>query len=124
MPTVLLVDDDADLVLANQLVLSRRGYSVRTAGSAAEALKQLQAARPDVIVLDVMMESNDAGFALARQVQQLYPGLPTVILTSIHARQSGSMRFEPDSDWLPVARFLDKPVDPAKLADEVAKLLP
>ena len=68
MPTVLLVDDDADLVLANQLVLSRRGYSVRTAGSAAEALKQLQAARPDVIVLDVMMESNDAGFALARQV--------------------------------------------------------
>ena len=77
----------------------------------------------DIIVLDVMMESRGAGFELAREIHKTYPEMPTIMLTSVHEATGVPYRFEPDESWLPVVKFMDKPVDPAKLADEIEATL-
>jgi DNA-binding NtrC family response regulator len=123
MGNVLLIDDDVDLVEMNRIVLQQRGHNIRFAYSAAEARVALTQGLPDVVVLDIMMESDSAGIELAREIHELYPNLPTVILSSIHEVKHLPYRFTPDENWLPVLKFLDKPVDPADLADEIEAIL-
>ena len=123
MAKILLVDDDVDLVNMNRAVLERRGHQVIGAYAASEARQALIRGRPDIAVLDVMMESDSAGFDLAREVHQAYPDLPMIILSGIHEATGVPFRFTPDQDWLPVLKFLDKPVEPSELAGEIEAAL-
>lgn len=117
---VLLVDDDPDLLEANRMFLEHRGLRVVAAATASEARKVLETGKtPDVAVLDVMMETESAGFHLANDVHRRYPDLPIIILSGVNEKSGMPYRFEADPDWLPVARFLDKPVDPARLLKEI-----
>jgi CheY-like chemotaxis protein len=122
MATILLVDDDVDLVEQNRIVLEAKGFEVVTAHTADEAREALLQARPDAAVLDVMMESPTAGLELARWAHEKYPELPMVMLSAVHEKTGSPFRFEPDESWLPIVKFLDKPVAPGLLADEVANL--
>jgi CheY-like chemotaxis protein len=123
MAKVLLVDDDVDLVNMNRLVLEKRGHKVTAAYSAQEARAALQKARPDIAVLDVMMESVSAGFDLARDVHAMLPDLPMIVLSGVHEATGVPFRFEPEGEWLPVLKFLDKPVEPVRLAEEIEAVL-
>jgi DNA-binding response OmpR family regulator len=123
MAQILLVDDDQDLVEMNKTVLTQRGHNVTVAYSAAEASKIAQANLPDLAVLDVMMEDKTVGFALARELHQLSPKLPMIMLTGIRKEMDLGYGFEPDETWLPVSKFMEKPINPRILADEVEKLL-
>ncbi len=122
MAKVLLVDDDVDLVEMNQLVLSRRGHDVTAAYSAAEARGVLRGLRPDIVVLDVMMESETAGFDLAREVHRDMPGLPILMLSGIRSAMKTPPAFIESMD-LPVVKFMDKPSSPERLADEIEAAL-
>jgi DNA-binding response OmpR family regulator len=123
MAKVLLIDDDVDLVEMYQLVLSHRGHAVQCAYSADEARKLLRAGRPDIAVLDVMMESPTAGFELARELHAMYPDLPVIMPSGVHQATGVPFRFEPDPDWLPVVKFMDKPVVPEKLVAEIETIV-
>jgi DNA-binding response OmpR family regulator len=122
MSIILLVDDDVDLVEQNRIVLEARGFEVLAAYSGDEARQALSETRPDAAVLDVMMESPTAGLELARWAHEKYPELPMVMLSAVHEKTDSPFRFEPDERWLPIVTFLDKPVAPGLLVDEVAKL--
>lgn len=123
MATVLLIDDDEDLLEACTPAIAARGHAVRVAHSAKEARELLlKHGCPDAVVLDVMMEKLDSGFDLAREIHQQFPGLRMIMLTSLHKATDLGLHFEPDETWLPVTKFLDKPVDPAVLADEIETL--
>ncbi len=65
---VLVVDDDADARELLRSILVRSGASVRTAGSAAEALQQFEARQPDVLVSDIGMPGRD-GYDLIRHIR-------------------------------------------------------
>ncbi len=124
MATILLIDDDVDLVEMNAAVLAHRGHEVLRAYSAADARRKLAAGpAPDVVVLDVMMEDVSAGFELAREIHEKLPQLPLIMLSGVHAATGVPFRFKPDETWLPVSKFLDKPVPPATLAGEVEAFL-
>ena len=123
MATILLVDDDVDLVQMNQRVLEHRGHSVVCANTAEEARELLKTTQPELAVVDVMMESQTAGFELAREIHQRLPKVPMIVLSGIHEATGVPFRFEPDEAWLPVLKFLDKPVVPADLADEIEAIL-
>jgi len=123
MAKVLMIDDDVDLVEMNKVVLEQKGHQVRAAYSGGEAIEALKAERPDVVVLDVMMETTTAGFEVARHIQDNYPGLPTILLTGVHEATGVAYRFTPDETWLPVLEVIDKPFAPAKLAEEIEKIL-
>lgn len=123
MATILLIDDDVDLVDMNKQVLAHRGHDVLEAFSAHEARNLLEHTRPELIVVDVMMESQTAGFELAREIHDRWPALPIIMLSGIHAATGVPFRFEPDQTWLPVLKFVDKPVAPGTLADEIDTVL-
>jgi two-component system response regulator SaeR len=123
MAHILLVDDDQDLMEMNKTVLAQRGHKITTAYSAAEGEILAKANPPELAVVDVMMEDKTAGFDLARRIHALYPKIPMIMLTGISKEMGLGYTFEPDETWLPVSKFMEKPVNPRVLADEVQKLL-
>jgi CheY-like chemotaxis protein len=123
MAEILLVDDDQDLIEMNRTVLAQRGHAVTVAYSAAEAQKTAQSHPPQLAVLDVMMENKTVGFELARNLHALYPEMPMIMLTGISKEMGLGYTFKPDETWLPVSKFMEKPVNPRILADEADKLL-
>jgi CheY-like chemotaxis protein len=122
---ILVVDDDPDIMEQASLVLRNAGYEVLAAGSRDEAEELLLGGKPDLAVLDLMMESMDTGFILAQRVSELYPGTPIILLTAVTA--TTGLSFDPNSkealSWMKVSRVLDKPVRADQLTAEVRKLL-
>ena len=127
---VLLVDDDEDLIAINKAALERAGFAIYTAGGSVEAMKIARENSIDVAVLDVMMSTPTEGFELARQMRkdEKTMRIPLLMLTSVNTKNEeiGSfIRFtdrDRDKEWLPVDRFVDKPVKPEDLAALVRTL--
>ena len=121
---VLLVDDDRDFVFQQEVALQAAGYNVATAYSAAEARDRLQEHRPDVAVIDLMMEEMDAGFALARHLKQELPEVHVVLVTAV-AAETG-MRFnkgpQADDGWIKADTVLEKPIRFEQLQAEIEKV--
>jgi CheY-like chemotaxis protein len=82
--------------------------------------------KPDLIILDVMMDTHTAGFQLALKLhgptaKAEHAAIPILMVTAVH--QTTPLRFQPDADYLPVDAFIEKPLNPTTLLQEVAKLL-
>jgi DNA-binding NtrC family response regulator len=123
MAKVLLVDDDVDLQEMNRLVLGHKGHQVILAYSAVEARAVLGQGQPDIVVLDVVMESSTAGIELAGEMHERFPDMPVIMLTGIRGKVDPPQGFELDVSKLPVMKFLDKPVPAERLANEIEGLL-
>lgn len=121
MAHILLIDDDASLVDANKLVLKAKGHEVSVAYTGDDAWKLLEKRRPDILVMDVMMEEFTSGFTLAEDVNIKYPDMPILMLTGVQEHMSSEWKFDKqkDANWLPVTKFLAKPITPTKLAEEI-----
>ncbi len=121
---VLLVDDDPDLVELNKIMLEGIGYRVYTAHSGKEGREKASEVDPDLIILDVMMETELAGLETARWLRDNpdTKTIPIIMLTGVN-QQGNSFKFGPDEVWLPVDEFIEKPLDSKRLAATVNKIL-
>lgn len=123
---VLIVDDDPDFAVMMKAVLEGDNHTVDTAPGRAEGMEKLQTAKPDLLILDVMMASWSDGFEMARELRKNpeYKDMPIIMLTGVEQRTGiGFKSTAGDPEWLPVDAFLDKPVEPKALLDEVRRLL-
>lgn len=121
MAKILIVDDDPDVVDACRLFLEKKGYSVGGAYSRAEGMQAVASQKPDLLILDVMMEQPDDGIAMAQDLRRQGFKAPILMLTSI-GKVTG-MEYGKDNDLVPVDEFQEKPVDPATLVAKVETLL-
>ena len=129
MAKILIIDDDPDIVMAVRMTLESAGHQVIDAPGGEEGLAKLKAEHPDLIILDVMMETQTEGFQLALKLRSPDPTselarfreTPILMLTAIHS--TTPLRFEPDIDYLPVELFVDKPIDPDDLIGKVDWIL-
>lgn len=126
MPKILIIDDDLDIVEAMKVVLESKDYEVATAASGEEGLKRARQSAPDLIILDVMMESMDKGFDVARNLKndQKHKNIPILMLTAI--KEKIGLGFEKeagDPEWLPVDGYCEKPLKPDELLAKVGALL-
>jgi DNA-binding response OmpR family regulator len=123
MKKILVVDDDPDIRDAIATVL-KTAYQIEEAGSGTEALKQLSTFTPDLVILDVMMETNSTGFDLARQIKKI-PAPPKILmLTGVDKEMNIDYKAESGNpDWLPVDDYLIKPVMPKSLTEKVSALI-
>ena len=121
VPKILIVDDDPDIVDAGRLVLEREGYQVESASNRAAGMKALDEIKPDLLILDVMMEEPDDGLHMARDIRKAGNDLPIIMLTSINAAMG--LNIDKDEEMVPVDEFQPKPVDPQTLIAKVKKLL-
>jgi CheY-like chemotaxis protein len=123
-PNIMLVDDDRDVVEQLSIALKAEG-KVHSAGSQKEAEELLLSVRPDVAILDLMMEQTDSGFVLAHYLKKLYPETAVILLTAVTA--STGMSFgatgEAAKSWVKADRVLDKPVRAEQIRAEVRRLL-
>ena len=120
MPRIAIIDDDPDIVEATSILLVSRGYSVVTASNVEDGRLLVEKERPDLIILDVMMDEPDDGFYLANKLRKNGIDTPIVLLTSVS--KATGLNFS-DSDTLPVQGFLEKPVKPALLIETIEKHL-
>lgn len=118
---ILIVDDDPDVVVAVQLVLEKEGYAVSSASNSGDGLRAVEELKPDLLVLDVMMEEPDDGLRLARELRRKGHALPILMLTSVN--QAMGLRIDKDEEIVPVDEFLEKPADPTTLVEKVKQLL-
>ncbi|MDI7276832.1 MAG: response regulator [Anaerolineae bacterium] len=121
-PTILIVDDDPDFVAMTRTVLESAGYRVLSAASGNEALAVMRRQHPSLVVLDVMMEGLLDGLDASRamRLDANLQRVPIVMVSSISSSEYAGMF--PTDEYIPVDVFLSKPVNPARLLEEVARL--
>lgn len=125
--TILIVDDDLDFIAVAGAALEGAGYRVVTAEDAGRGFEMAIAERPDLILLDLMMEETDSGVRLAHQLRRdpITQDTPTVILTAV--RKATGLDFAPtarqDYDWIGADAWIEKPIAPRELVQLAARLL-
>ena len=128
---ILIIDDDPDIVEAMRMPLEANSYNVVTASNGKEGLKMAKEEIPDLIILDVMMETDTEGFHVAyalrneEQDSEYKNCKKTPILMITAISQKKGMNFSPEKDdtFLPVDSFIEKPVQPKDLLAKVSELL-
>jgi len=129
MAKILVIDDDPDIVLSVRMALEAVNHEVISASNGKEGVEMIKSEKPDLIILDVMMDTKTEGFQLALKLHNPDPtsdffkfkDIPILMLTAIHS--TTPLRFEPDIDYLPVELFVDKPIDPDDLVNKVDWLI-
>ena len=125
MAKILIVDDDHELIDATTAVLEDHGHKVVSANCGTDGYNLAKVELPDLILLDVMMEHDSAGFEIARAIHdnEVTKSIPVIILTGVRKAKNLPFKFDPDEDWLPVKAVLEKPVSPEMLLESVDRAL-
>jgi DNA-binding response OmpR family regulator len=124
---ILVVDDDNDLVASIAAFLGARGFVITTAGNSKEAYKRIVEDKPDLIVLDVMMDYDEEGMVLASALKTDGPtrDIPIVMLSGFNVQKDVREKVLASlmgQDW-PAETFMQKPVRLAELAERIDTLL-
>jgi hydrogenase maturation protease len=105
--TILIIDDDPDIRAATRIVLESAGFVVGEASTGAEGLKVAQKINPDAILLDLMMETVDAGSRVSSQLKEAGFSAPIFLLSSV----GDAVRYNLDPKELGLAGIFQKPID-------------
>jgi DNA-binding response OmpR family regulator len=125
---ILIVDDDDDYVASTKALLEANGYAVLTASNGHEGLAKAQAEHPDLIVLDVMMENDSAGYELNASVK-FAPGfedlrdVPILMVSSISLDPATRFSSAEEVEMITPAAYMTKPLEIAQFLAEVEWLL-
>ena len=119
------MDDDLDLLEQMKVILTAAGYEVAVAEGQSGGEDAVLSMKPDLAILDLMMEEKDSGFVLSHQIKKLYPGLPVILLTAVSGATGLSFNTQnPEAQsWVKVDKIMDKPVRPEQLKEEIRRLL-
>ena len=121
MPKILVVDDDPDITETIRLVLEKAGHKVSSASNQRDGFQAAEKFKPDLLLLDVMMEESDDGIAMAQELRRRGFKKPILMLTSLGSVTGYT--FGRQDGVVPVDDFQEKPISPAKLLERVSALL-
>ncbi len=123
MAKILIVDDDPDFTDSTRIVLEKAGHNVINATSGDKGFKRAKEEKPDLIVLDVIMDSVLDGVSMSQSMHDDLEmrDIPIVMVTSI--ANTDYAELFPTDDYIHIQAFLTKPVAPASLLKQVDKLL-
>jgi len=127
---ILMIDDDVNLVKVIRIALEAKGYAFFAAQSAAEGLEAIKEVKPDLIILDVIMEDFVAGFRVVRELRTAVPDspykqferVPILMLTSVTSKTTVDFNGRVATALLPVDAFIEKPVKPSELFAKIEEL--
>jgi len=122
-PTILIVDDDPDFVETTRIVLDSEGYLIRAANSGKNALVDIRANPPDLVIMDVIMDNVVDGWNAMRDIRNDPELRDLVVLVVSSITATDYLWMVPTDDTFRIDNFLSKPVTPAQLIAEVRRLL-
>lgn len=122
---VLVVDDDQDCLFQHRLQLEQKGFKVDTADSSKDAEAKFQTFKPDVAVLDLMMESEDSGFVLSYKMKAQRPDVPVIIISGVtnHTGMKFGIVDKNEQEWIKADSIFAKPITGDQLSNEIKRLL-
>jgi CheY-like chemotaxis protein len=117
MATILIVDDDAELRSIYRQTLERQGYSVTEAEDGVDAINQINANKPDVLILDMMMPRM-AGSSVLKMLAEndTLSSIRRVVITAYPNYRDTALSYDVD-------QFLVKPVRPSDIVNAVKTAL-
>ena len=118
---VLVVDDDPDIVESITILLESAGYNVKSADCGNRCFEILRYVRPDLIILDVMLDRVVEGFMVASVLKSNpeYHSIPIVMVSAIE----DCTGFTVDTDFLNIEAFIRKPVVPGEFLTRIERLI-
>jgi len=127
MKTILIVDDDHNIVESMRIVLESQGYKVEAQYDDNDIVAHVKKINPDCIFLDVIFPEDDgAGFRMAREIrsEDSIKAIPLVMLSAVNEKGIYAGTFsnrDRDQEWLPVDEFIEKPMEPSALIEIVKR---
>jgi len=116
---ILIVDDEPNIVAALEYLLQRSGYQVRAAANGEEALQQVQAFAPDLVLLDVMMPRR-SGFDVCQRIRERPEcGGVKILMLSAKGREADVSK----GLSLGADGYMTKPFSNAELVERIGALL-
>ena len=124
MAKIICIDDDKDILDTCEVVLEGQGHKVETAINGKEGFEKASKSKPDLIILDVMMDDSTEGFHTAYKFRQSETLKYTPILMLSSVNDTSPHKFSvKDGEFLPVDAFMEKPIKPKELVAKVKELL-
>jgi len=124
---ILIAEDDKRMIETIELILKENNFDVISTVDPNEVMNLVRNERPDLIILDVIFEgySGPDGFELSRKIANDpdLGSIPIIVLSGVKKIISSDFEVKPDKEWLPVASFIDKPVKPDQLMNEINNLI-
>jgi CheY-like chemotaxis protein len=123
---VLVIDDDTDYSESLKSLLEAEGFEVELAPSGASGLEAVRRRRPDLIVLDVMMESTTEGYAVTQELKfsDLFADshdIPIIMVSSIELSPDERFPWAGELDMIRPNWYLTKPLDIPRFLEIVEK---
>ncbi|NLF41216.1 MAG: response regulator [Bacteroidales bacterium] len=122
---ILIVDDDPDYLFQLRFAIENMGFEVISADTQKEAEDIIEKIKPDLAILDLMMENQDSGFILCYKIKRKYATVPIIIASAVTS-ETGilfDVNTSDEKDWIKADLFLDKGIRMDQLQKEINKLL-
>ena len=123
---ILLIDDDVDFLASTKLFLESRKYEVNTAINTKIGLEVLESFHPDLIILDIIMDTKLEGFNFLNELKSDHSKkkIPIIMNSNMAIALGVNMRSAiEDVDHLPRTRFMDKSGNHKELIKTVEELM-
>jgi two-component system alkaline phosphatase synthesis response regulator PhoP len=121
--SILIVDDDPDILDGILVILESRDYQLRSARDGIQCLTLLKEEVPDLLILDLLMPRMD-GWGVIREVRSdpRYANMPIMVLTTV-IEDASRRRYELETGYsMDIQAYIEKPAKPVELLDMVEKL--
>ena len=116
-PTILVVDDERNIIELVRLYLRSEGFQVESANDGVEALEKVASIHPDLIILDLMMPQMD-GWEVCRRLREQNGRIPVIMLTAKSDDVDKIVGLDMGAD-----DYLAKPFNPRELVSRVKAVL-
>ena len=122
---ILVIDDDIDYLEQMKIQLSSFRFEPIIAESQKEGEEKINEFKPDLAIVDMMMENQDSGFIFCYKLKKKYPDVPIIIATAVTAETGMifSLNTEEERSWIKADLYLEKGIRSDQLQREINKLL-
>jgi len=112
---ILVVDDDQDITISMKAILESKGHTVIVAGNEKECMDKFNSEAPEIVFLDLMMESMESGITLCRKIREKNRSVKIYLLSAVGDEAAGTI----DIHETGFNGAMSKPVSPDELLDMV-----
>ncbi len=126
---ILVIDDDQDFLNSMKIILESASYRFVSADDPKEGMEMIKSENPDLVLLDIMMDSLFDGFSMCHTLKtskeyRAYHHTPIIFVSAVKEKVGSRFAFDPDSQGMVGPNdYIDKPVEPGDLLTRIEKLL-